>query len=356
MTVAIPIVAGIGNAIMAEPMVRQLRAAMPEARIVIVALIRPMADVFQGIPNIETLVTGRGSKNLLAGMRKVRELKPDVYLVPFPSNRWQYNAMAKASGAKRVIVHGYPIGRIRALGFLHRDRVPAVRGIHDVVQNLQLLPKLGINPQRDAGPLFEPTAEQILAAKDKIAALNLPSKHFAVMHAGSAKTILAKAKRWPSECYAKVAQRIVAEHDIDVVIVEGPDEVGVSDEIRSFCAGADCAPRIHSLKLTGPLGESAAILSHASFYVGTDSGLAHLSAAVGVPAVTLFAPADPERVCPFGYRDLVVQPPGMGQPPFLYPWSSTFPKLPPGAEHWIQTIRIDDVMAKVHDVFSRGGR
>ena len=32
------------------------------------------------------------------------------------------------------------------MGFIHASRVPAVRGIHDVVQNLRLLEELGIEP------------------------------------------------------------------------------------------------------------------------------------------------------------------------------------------------------------------
>ena len=368
-TFCIPIVAGIGNALMAEPMVRQLRGAMPDARIVIVALIKPMAAVFQGIDRIETIVTGRGTKNLMKGIRATRACRPDVYLVPFPSNRWQYNVLAAASGAKRVIIHGYPIGTFAALGFLHRHRVPAVRGIHDVVQNLRLLESLNIQPDYTTGPRFvfndaeNATSQYRLLslwhgrlARDSAdqntgeAPVPQENKSFVIMHAGSAKTILAEAKRWPSENYAEVASAIAAELKLDVVIVEGPDEAGVSDEILQYCKDRD---RIHTLKLNGPLGESAATLSQASFYVGTDSGLAHLSAAVGVPPITLFAPADPDRVCPFGYRDWVVQPDDGRQSTFLYPWRATKPKLPREEIGRIQRITVDQVMQKVRQLYAR---
>lgn len=342
--IVIPIVAGIGNALMAEPMVRQLRAALPTSRITILALIPPMAAVFQGIERIDARVTGRGLKNLLKGIAAARALRPDVYLVPFPSNRWQYNLMAAASGARRVILHGYPIGTFSALGFLHRDRVPAERGIHDVVQNLRLLNKLGITPDFTAGPRFVPTLEQAKTAQTRLEAIGLTGKRFAVMHAGSAKTILAEAKRWPSERYAKVATAIAGEYATDVLIVEGPDEAGVSDDILRHCPDKT---RLHALKLAGPLGESAAILSHSACYVGTDSGLAHLAAAVGVPAVTLFAPADPDRVCPFGHRDKVIQPDDGQHPTFLYPWQATKPKLPPAELGRIQRIGVEQVLQKV---------
>src|SRR6185436_18727729 len=102
-----------------------------------------------------------------------------------------------------------------------------------------------------------------------------------IIHAGSAQTVLAQAKRWPAEKYGELIDQLKPHYGDRVVLVEGPDEAGVADEIAR----------------------------RAKLYVGSDSGLAHLAAAVGTPAVTLFAPADPDRVCPYGNRQLVVKAP-----------------------------------------------
>jgi len=346
-TIAIPIVAGIGNAIMAEPMVRQFAGS--GARVVIFAQTGAMGEIFRRIDGVEVVVTGSGAKKRLAGIRQVRQLRPDVYLVPFPSNRWQYNLLAAAAGAKRVVMHGYPVGHWSALGFLHGDRVPAQRGLHDVVQNLRLLEPLGITPDMTQAPRFALTDAERQAAETLLAERSV-RRPFVAMHAGSATTILAAAKRWEPINYGHLADCIVKQIGLNVVIVEGPDEAGVSEAIMRHCD----RPMV-PLKLGGPLGQSAALLEKAAFYVGTDSGLAHLSAAVGRRAVTLFAPADPDRVCPFGSRDLVVQPPGLDKPPFLYPWSATKPKLPAGAENWIKTISVEQVMEKVQKVATEVG-
>ena len=343
-TVVIPVVAGIGNALMAEPMVRQLRAALPDARVVVLAMIAPMAAVFSGIDGVETIVTGRGLKNLVGGARTARRLKTDVYLVPFPSNRWQYNVLATASGARRVVMHGYPVGKWTALNVLHGRRVPAERGLHDVVQNLRLLTALGLSPDYADVPRFRPTSDQLTTAMKTLDDIGLCDLPFVVVHAGSAKTILAAAKRWPTEKYADLVQRIAGDLKRHVLIVEGPDEAGVAADVVKHCTALE---RVHTLRLAGPLGESAAVLARSSFYVGTDSGLAHLAAAVGRPAVTLFAPADPDRVCPAGHRDLVVQPPDGRAASFLYPWQATKPKLPPEELGRINTITVEQVMEKV---------
>ena len=98
-----------------------------------------MAEPFRRLAEIdEVLVTGKGAKGLIRNILWTRRAKADVYLVPFPSNRWQYSMLALVSGAKRKVLHGYPVGKVGALGFIG-ERVPAVRGLHDVVQNLRLV-------------------------------------------------------------------------------------------------------------------------------------------------------------------------------------------------------------------------
>lgn len=49
-----------------------------------------------------------------------------------------------------------------------------------------------------------------------------------------------------------------------------------------------------------PLTELAGVLAGAAAYVGNDSGVSHLAAAVGAPAVVLFGPTSPTRFAPLG--------------------------------------------------------
>jgi ADP-heptose:LPS heptosyltransferase len=55
--------------------------------------------------------------------------------------------------------------------------------------------------------------------------------------------------------------------------------------------------------------EVARRLRRATLYVGNDSGITHLAAAVGVPAVALFGPTDPAQWAPRGKDvEILVQP------------------------------------------------
>ena len=350
--IVLPVVAGIGNALMAVPLARQLKRALPGHRLCVVARIGPMGEVFQRLPEVdEVVVVGNPVKNWMQTMLGIRARCPELCVVPFPSNRWQYSVVAQSSGAARCLIHGYPVGRTRTLAFLAPDRVEAVRGIHDVAQNLRLLEAIGIKPDYDEKPTFAVHADDRARAARLLQQAGVPAcVRYVAVHAGSAKTILAQAKRWPTESYAQLLARL--EHDLGqaVVLLEGPDERGVSDEILRHATR-----QVPVVRLGGPLADAAAVLERAALYVGSDSGLAHLSAAVGTVAVTLFAPADPDRVCPSGYRDLVVQSPRPCAPCFAYPWRSPYPKIDCRDSACIREISVDSVLAAVRRGLARAG-
>jgi ADP-heptose:LPS heptosyltransferase len=328
--IVIPVVAGIGNALLAVPMVRVLKRAWPECSIIMLARTRAMAQVFERLPEVnEVFVTGKGFKGLWRNIELSRTPRPEIYLVPFPSNRWQYTMLALASGAKRKVLHSYPVGYWRAMHFIG-ERVPAVRGIHDVPQNLNLLKHLGVTTMDDEPPVFAVQDADRARADELLAGI---TDRPVIVHAGSAQTVLAKAKRWPPANYAELIARMETELELPVVLIEGPAETGIAAQISTAA---------RAIKLTGPLGEAAA-----------DSGLAHLASAVGTPAVTLFAPADPDRVSPHGYRHLVVQAPTPCSPCMQYPWLTAYPKICCREPMCIASITVEMVMDKVRHALAK---
>ena len=345
--IVVPIVAGIGNAIMAVPMIRQLKRAQPDARITILTLTSPMAEPFRRLKEVdEHLVCGTGLGGYVNLIRAARKRRADVLLLPFPSNRWQYNVLQRFSKAKQRIMHGYAFGRLRSLAFLDAKRVPAERQIHDTVQNLRLLEALGITIDQKDRPVFKLDLDELKAGDRLRKEARLKDREpYLVMHAGSAQTVLAAAKRWPPERYAGLCQAIQRTIKVPVVLVEGPDERGIAGQIVAKLEPNKSDVRV--VPLAGPLGEAGALMANALAYVGTDSGLAHLAAAVGIPAVTLFAPADPDRVCPAGNRMNVVQTDRMCSPCMQYPWKATSPKIQCNPPLCIEAIMVEQVMRKL---------
>jgi ADP-heptose:LPS heptosyltransferase len=344
--VIIPVVAGIGNALMAVPMVRQLKRGRPGARITIMARMGAMAEPFRRLGEVdEVLVTGGGLGGTLGMLRWSRARRADVFLVPFPSNRWQYNLLAQLSGARQRIMHGFDNARVRSLGFHGATRVPAIRGIHDVDQNLRLLAAMHISTTPES-PAFAVNDEDRARGEALLGAAGVLTRdRFIAVHPGSARTILAQAKRWPAEKYAELILELLEDASNQVLVLEGPDESGVGDEIAA--AMRDKRDLVSVVRLAGPLGDAAAVLERAALYVGSDSGLGHLAAAVGTRAVTIFAPADPERVCPYGNRDLVVQVKKDCSPCLQYPWKTPYPKILCRQPMCVTEVKVEEVMQAV---------
>jgi ADP-heptose:LPS heptosyltransferase len=110
---------------------------------------------------------------------------------------------------------------------------------------------------------------------------------FAVIHPFASSI----AKRWPLENFRAVAERA----GVPVKWTAGPEEP-LEDAVRFE-----------------DLYELGSWVSRARVYLGNDSGIAHLAAAVGTPVVAIFMTTDPRVWAPRGERVCVLQRPGVDE-------------------------------------------
>ena len=123
------------------------------------------------------------------------------------------------------------------------------------------------------------------AARTLLARAGLGARPFLLLLPGSGS----RAKNWPAPNFVALARLV--EPRIKPVCLLGPAET----ELKAMLHAAGIAT-LEGLEL----GEVAALAAHAHLFVGNDSGVSHLAAAVGAPGVVLFGPTDPERWCPLG--------------------------------------------------------
>jgi len=93
-----------------------------------------------------------------------------------------------------------------------------------------------------------------------------------------------RRKNWPLDRYRELAERL----ELPVRWCAGPEEK------------LDGAVRLDDLYLL------ASWLATARIYIGNDSGITHLAAAVGTPVIAIFGPSDPAVWAPRGDRVQVV--------------------------------------------------
>jgi len=110
----------------------------------------------------------------------------------------------------------------------------------------------------------------------------------------------AKSKRWPPNRFAALARNLALRQNSQMLIVEGPAEPGLAAEVAGEIP--DLKPIIAR---NLPLNVLAAVLEKTVLFVGNDSGIAHLAAALSICSVVLFGPTLPRHWAPLG-RDVSV--------------------------------------------------
>jgi len=110
-------------------------------------------------------------------------------------------------------------------------------------------------------------------------------------------------KLWREDLFAALAERIVQELGLTVVITGSRDEQPyVAAIFRNLKTG-----RIIDLTGQTSLRDLACLYRQAALVVTTDSGPMHIAAAVGTPVVALFGPTDPRRTGPYGSQHTVIR-------------------------------------------------
>lgn len=156
---------------------------------------------------------------------------------------------------------------------------PAIR-LHPFEQASAWLEAAGI-PMGDP----EPCLSVAPAARERVRA-QVGARPFVVLGIGSSEPY----KQWGALRFAALASGLARSGWSRLIGVGGAGERALAGEIATLaaCGGADL-----SVALGWPLGDVAALCAEAAFYVGNDTGVMNLAAAVGIPTFGLFGAVPP---------------------------------------------------------------
>jgi ADP-heptose:LPS heptosyltransferase len=136
-----------------------------------------------------------------------------------------------------------------------------------------------------AAPRVSLPAESLAEAQDWLRRRGWsPEMHLLAVHPGAGSP----AKRRPLADFVRLGRRWLRQERRGILVIEGPAEPGLAGELARELAAT---PVIHAAQL--PLGRLAAVLSHCSCYSGSDSGISHLAAALGLRTQVWFNATDP---------------------------------------------------------------
>lgn len=108
----------------------------------------------------------------------------------------------------------------------------------------------------------------------------------------------AREKNWPDRSFCAVANWWRRQTSGAVVVILGP----VEEERGDYTSLGQEAVVARNLDL----GKLAALLARSALYLGNDSGVSHLAAALGLPTVAVFGPSDVAQWAPRGKQVTIV--------------------------------------------------
>lgn len=277
----------IGDVLLATPVVRSIKSAYPDAAVDMLVF-DGTHDVIAANPDIRRIWTIAERAPIGAQLRMIGSL-------------WRrYDLALSVIGGDRPILYACVAGRYRigTMGpynnswwkrrllnaWVPFDRV----GTHTVSMNLRLLEPLGIEPRPT--PVVEWTRADEEAAERLFMGVS-NGQRYAVLHVSPKFAY----KMWTAAGWAGLG-RWLTDQGLTVVVTggDGPME-------RTSCEDVTRRLPEGSVDLAGQMGLPALgyLLSRASLYVGTDTAVSHMAAAVGTPMVVLFGPSNPVKWGPW---------------------------------------------------------
>jgi ADP-heptose:LPS heptosyltransferase len=282
----------LGDCLLMLPALNALRVHFPHARIDVMGYPKRWAWV-QGRSLVDAVHTIErpGMHMLFCAGREVPEpLKCflgayDIILSYRPDPDGVFERSLRALGARLVLSQPpFP--------------PPPPPKIHVADFALHLVTRLGVPPPPTA-PRLSLTDDELALARPFFTTHHVdPSMHpIVVVHPGSGS----EAKRWPVANFAALIEALETQLWVRTVVVTGYAEEDIVARLLSLIHAAK--PLVAENWLLLP---TAALIGQAAVFIGHDSGLTHLAAALGRPTVAIFGPTDPEIWGPRGEHVSVV--------------------------------------------------
>ncbi len=286
--ICIILTGGIGDFIASLPALHRIHRAFPGSKIVLVGnpLWLPLAEAtswIDEIRSVEDLPLHAGFASHLPRDHALSRFLADFDLVISwfgdKEGLWEKNLQGACPG--RLLVHPY-------------HRVHTFEG-HASDFYLATLDEIGLPDKGRAAPghPFVPLLRDAFSSESNRTG-NAPSGQdpFLCLHPGSGSA----KKNWPKERFLEAARGAFRRWHLPSSVMIGPaehDQQGFWNEAKG--------PTLFVAQSAGIL-ETARVIFQGSLYVGNDSGITHLAAAIGTPVVALFGPTDPARWAPRGGR------------------------------------------------------
>jgi ADP-heptose:LPS heptosyltransferase len=295
----------LGDVVLSLPALRAIRARFPNAKIT-VAIGKPGGEIIRlsGYADdvLEVDRVGLRDGNKLVSIGRIFKFVCDVrkqkydFVIDLHSLS-ETNLLGFLSGAPRRLYARRPGRSIDLLANFEPRPQREATTAHAVDRYLDVIKPLGIeNPPRIPKlrtAVAANTAVETLLKKEKANAGTLLVGIFP--GAGNA------SRRWPLEHFAEVADHLIRNQRVRVIVFAGPEERAFVPQMRSLFP----KNTIFLDKLTIPQLVSAQ--ARLTLLISNDTGPVHIAAAVGTPVVVIMDRPDSHSFTPIGEQHRLIK-------------------------------------------------
>lgn len=270
----------LGDLLLCTPTLRAVRLAYPCARLDVLVS-AGFDDVLKGNPDVNRVMP------LAAGLDGLRRLLMSC-------RRRRYDAVLDLQSSSRsaplVLLCGAPV-RVGWRKRWMRDWVynRLVDGWDDPVyvarNTLRMAAAIGIPPPPDLGlRLAVSSADRAQAAALFEGAAIDPARRVCAL------SVVAKVARkaWPPQRYAELADWLIRDRNLQLVLTSGPGEV---HQVEAVVSQMQARPQLWNYGSTS-VHQLGAIYERCHLWIGNDGGPKHVATAVGCPTVVVLKSGD----------------------------------------------------------------
>lgn len=322
-----------GDALMSTPFFKNIKESIEGAKITLVTHER-VKDLFLGSPYVDDFIYVDKKISIIRALflvKYIRRVNPDTVFLLRPSTT-QLLACYLA-GVKKVICHTKNGKKI-----FGTYSVAMPEDSHRMDVYLSLLEAQGIPIKTRTMQVFVGENETEVA-KGIVRDLKQADNPLIVIHPMANWDL----KRWPLKKFSRLADKLIDKLGAVIVFTGTKEDSCLVNEIKQTMKN-----NAHDLTGKMNIRELAAFLKQVDLFVSADTGIMHLSAAVGAPLLALFGPTGKKLTGPRG--DGVMRLVSSDKNDCILPCY----KLDCSDNFCMSSIDVDSVLAQIEELLNNG--
>jgi len=276
----------LGDSVISLPMIHCLKKNFPDSKI----------DVLAHKKNIEVYYANKDiNETIEFNLRSVMGLLRKYDLCIDTENYLNISSLISWWSGK------YRVGYSHGIRHLLYSKTSKLNLTNHMVQNfLDMIRAIGVNCDAEKLVRLETTKEEKSAVSHFLKENKISKKDLVVgITSGVSET--ARARIWPVERMAKLADKIIEKYNVKVILIDSPSNKDIVDKIAALMKNKPIIA-MGNLKIR----QVFSLIERCDFFISNDTGPMHIAAAQGVKTIGIFGPNTPKLWGPYGKGNVAI--------------------------------------------------